>query len=220
MPLSTRLPTLRARRWYSDYEVTQEFKPGIQVFVTQRAYVRFCAHAGTDLENEVGGGLVGKWRVDPRTHDQFIVVEAALPAKHTRQSSTYLTFTQDSLIALRDDLEARYPGKQMVGWYHTHPSMGVFLSGYDVWLHEHFFPEPWQVALVVEPHSVTGGFFIRQKSGEFDPRRYFGFYELYPNKARRVVHWVNLETEEKESSDQPLVSSGTEPSHPVTTDSI
>jgi len=186
--------TPRARRWRSAFE-DDEQKPVVSVFVAPRAYVRFCAHAGTDLDHEVGGVLVGERCADEATGEPFIVVEAVLPARHTRQGSAYLTFTQDSLVALHDELEERYSGKEMVGWYHTHPRMGVFLSGYDTWLHHHFFPELWQVALVIEPHSVIGGFFIRQADGWLDPRRYAGFYELSESEAPSVVHWRNLELE-------------------------
>jgi hypothetical protein len=70
--------------------------------------------------------------------------------------------------------------------------MGLFLSSYDTWLHKHFFPEIWQVALVIEPHSDTGGFFIRQRDGELDARSYFGFYELTDNINQSVVDWTNL----------------------------
>jgi len=188
----SRIPTPRARRWRSPLE-SDEQKPVVSVFVTPRAYVRFCAHAGSDLDHEVGGVLVGERYADETTEEPFIMVEAVLPARHTRQGSAYLTFTQDSLVALNDELEERYPGKEMVGWYHTHPRMGVFLSGYDTWLHEYFFPAPWQVALVIEPHSVTGGFFVRKADGSLDPRRYAGFYELIEDDAQSVVHWRNLE---------------------------
>lgn len=211
-PVRARMPTTRARRWQSPYE-GDDLKPNVSVFVTQKAYVRFCAHAGTDLDHEVGGGLVGRWRRDVASGEQFVVVEAVLPARHTRQGSTFLTFTQDTLVAMNQELEKHYPSRQLVGWYHTHPRMGVFLSGYDVFLHENFFPESWQVALVMEPHTLQGGFFIRQQDGRFDPKQYFGFYELRIGN-RNVVHWCNLESEEDESStpepmlDSPLKEGG------------
>lgn len=163
------------------------------VFVRPRAYVRCCAHAGSDVDNEVGGGLVGHWRADPATGEQFVVVEAVLPARYTRHGRAHLTFTHDTLVTMHDELEVRHPGRRLVGWYHTHPRMGVFLSGYDVWLHQHFFAPPWQVALVIEPHSATGGFFVRQVDGSLHPHRYVGFYELVRDPAHSVVHWVNLQ---------------------------
>jgi proteasome lid subunit RPN8/RPN11 len=194
-PRRSRIPRGHGRRWISPYDAPHR-RPGVEVFMTQPAYRCCCDHAGSDLRNEVGGGLVGKWRVDGRTGEQFVVVEAALPARHTRHSSVFLTFTQDSLVALHNDLDECYPGKELVGWYHTHPRMGVFLSGYDLWLHEHFFPEPWQVALVIEPHAALGGFFLRQADGRLDPQRYFGFCELAANGQVSQVFWNNLKPDE------------------------
>jgi proteasome lid subunit RPN8/RPN11 len=188
------MPRASALCWRSAFE-EQAARPGLSVFVTQRSFVRVCAQAGSDLENEVGGVLAGKWRVDGASGEKFVVVEGVLPAPHTRHGSTYVTFTQDSLVALNDALEMRYPGKQMVGWYHTHPRMGVFLSTYDTWLHEHFFPEAWQVALVIDPHAQEGGFFIRSEDGALDPQRYFGFHELVGAKKGSVVHWENMQAE-------------------------
>ena len=188
------MPLSGARRWFSPDE-EPGFTPNIPVFVAQSAYLGFVEHAASDLEREVGGILVGNWSMDTGTRQQFIVVEAALPARFTRQGSVYLTFTQDSLIDIHTEMDEHYPDKQIVGWYHTHPGMGVFLSPYDAWLHYHFFPEPWQVALVIEPHSAAGGFFIRQADGVLDPARYYGFYELDGNSGQSIVRWNNLEQE-------------------------
>jgi hypothetical protein len=92
-----------------------------------------------------------------------------------------------------DEIEKNHSGKRIVGWYHTHPRMGIFLSHYDTWLHHNFFPEPWQVALVVEPHKSLAGFFIRRDDDALDPTRYFGFYELNGNMGRSMVEWQNLQ---------------------------
>lgn len=172
--------------------------PAVSVFVSQRAFVRFCAHAGSDLENEVGGWLIGKWCRDKRSDEEFVVVESILPAPFTRHGGAYLTFTQDTQVALHAQKEERYPGKDVVGWYHTHPRMSIFLSEYDMFLHTNFFPQHYQVALVIEPVSAVGGFFIRQVNGQLDSRRYFGFYELHNRTNRSVVHWRNIYPEMEE----------------------
>jgi proteasome lid subunit RPN8/RPN11 len=185
------IPLDSARRWFSHHE-----EPGshlhLPVFVVQSSYLRLVEHTASDLEREVGGLLVGTWSIDIESRQQFIVVETALPARFTKQGSVYLTFTQDSLVNLHAEIDEHHPGKQIVGWYHTHPGMGVFLSPYDTWLHRYFFPEPWQVALVIDPHTAAGGFFIRQAGGVLDPGRYFGFYELYGNSGLSIVRWSNL----------------------------
>jgi proteasome lid subunit RPN8/RPN11 len=195
------MPLGSSRRWFSRHEEPGSH-PHFPVFVSQDAYLRLVEHASSDLESEVGGILVGNWSMDAESLQQFIVVETALPARFTRQGSAYLTFTQDSLVDLHADMDEHYPDKQIVGWYHTHPGMGVFLSSYDSWLHHHFFPEPWQVALVIDPNSTTGGFFIRQADGVLDPGRCFGFYELDGNSGQSFVRWNNLQPESEAIDDK------------------
>jgi len=190
-PRKARIPLNRALCWKSPVE-SDASEPVVSVFVSPRAFVRINLHSASDLDNEVGGWLIGKWRLDKTSGRQYIVVENNLPAPFTRHGRAYLTFTQDTQVALQNLLEERFPGKDLVGWYHTHPKMGVFLSSYDTWLHENFFPEDYQVALVVEPHSSTGGFFIRGMDGSLDARRYYGFYELINRKWGSVVHWPNV----------------------------
>jgi proteasome lid subunit RPN8/RPN11 len=191
LPLHALAPYPHALRWSGPFPAYEARSP-LKVFVSRRAFIRFSAHAGSDLEHEVGGGLVGRWRQEPASGQAFVIVDAVLPARHTRQGSAFLTFTQDTLVAMNDDLEARFNNRQLVGWYHTHPGMGVFLSGYDLWLHQHFFPEPWQVALVIEPRGAAGGFFLWGEDGRVDPHCYAGFYELKAERQSSVVNWSNM----------------------------
>ena len=190
-PITTPSPADKANRWNPQYD-TSGLEPLVKVFMTQPAYSRICVHSSSDMHNEVGGFLIGEWCVNAKQGEQFITVEHALPARHTKHGSIYLTFTQDSLVDIHEQIDKHHNGKKIVGWYHTHPRMGIFLSHYDTWLHNNFFPEPWQVALVVEPHTSLGGFFVRQRAGLLDPSRYFGFYELDGSFGRSMVTWKNL----------------------------
>lgn len=105
---------------------------------------------------EVAGLLLGEvyeqdgaWLVDVTNH---------LPARYTSASRCHVTFTARTwvdLIARRD--EARVP---VVGWYHSHPGHGAFLSGMDQALHEAFFGGArWYLALVIDPSSGETGVF-------------------------------------------------------------
>ena len=40
---------------------------------------------------------------------------------------------------------------RIVGWWHSHPDFGCFLSTTDIHTQEFFFPDSYQVALVVDP---------------------------------------------------------------------
>jgi proteasome lid subunit RPN8/RPN11 len=190
-PRVTNMPLESAVRWVSPHD-GNGMQPTVSVFLNRAAYIRVSVHSCSSDTVEVGGVLVGEWCVDEETGDQFVLVKHALPARHTHQGSVYLTFTQDSLVDLHDQIEKRFEDERIVGWYHTHPRMGIFLSHYDTWLHKNFFPEPWQVALVVEPYSSLGGFFIRQPDGGLDPTHYFGFYETDGADGSSIARWQNL----------------------------
>ncbi len=185
------MPLMRSKRWVSIHE-HDEAQPLVKVFLSQAAYTRIAVHSTSELDDEIGGALVGMWCVDRDSGEQFVVVQHMLPARYTRQGSVYLTFTQNTIVDFHEQIEMRYARKKIVGWYHTHPRMGIFLSHYDTFLHNNFFPDPWQVALVVEPHSSVAGFFIRRAGGVLDPTRYFGFYELNGNLGRSMMNWRNL----------------------------
>ncbi len=195
-PASLPMPLDKALRWISPYE--DQVSSQVIVFFSQRAYQDCSSHAASNLDHEVGGILVGQVCRDGEDGLLYIVVEDAIQARHTQYSPTRLTFTQDSLVQLNRELEERFPGKRMVGWYHTHPHMDVFMSAYDLWLHTNFFREPWQVALVMEPCSARGGFFCMQEGGRLDPYHYIGFYELADLSYETVVEWTNLEPVEDE----------------------
>lgn len=48
---------------------------------------------------------------------------------------------------------------KIVGWYHSHPGFGVFMSGTDVITQRRYFPRDFHVALVIDPINGDRGFF-------------------------------------------------------------
>lgn len=60
------------------------------------------------------------------------------------------------------------PGFEPVGWFHTHTRSEVFLSPEDVAVYDEFFPQPWQVSLVMrlrKEQPAVAGFFFREPEG-------------------------------------------------------
>jgi len=184
------MPLDRSLKWVSKYQ--DQVDPHVQVFFAQSAYQKCIQHAESDMENEVGGILIGVVRVDPTCPRPYILIQDALPALYTNAGQTHVTFTQETLVHLNRELEEHFPGQGIVGWYHTHPRFGVFLSNHDTWLHRHFFTDPTQVALVVDPHYRGAGFFCWQADGKFDPVRHVGFFELSDVDEDSVVDLENL----------------------------
>ena len=119
-------------------------------------------HAASSPQNEVGGALLGGiccWQ-----GVRYVRVDDFIAARNADEKRSSLTFTHETWSELNDEREARSPGLTVVGWYHTHPSLGVFLSDRDRFIQRNFFSHPEQVALVIDPLSNERAFFHR--SGE------------------------------------------------------
>jgi len=116
-------------------------------------------HALSDTSVELGGILLGKECVDPTTGEHFAWITRAIEAKHYDNTRASFTYTHDSWEEITRERERLHPDLDIVGWYHTHPDFGIFLSHHDLFLHQNFFPQPLQVAYVVDPIQGSRGFF-------------------------------------------------------------
>lgn len=109
-----------------------------------------------DCSREIGGFLLGGRYVDER---EYVEIRHFLPASEARSRAASLTFTHETWSRMTRAVDEQFPGELVLGWHHTHPNFGVFLSAYDLFIHRHFFDQPWQIALVVDPQRQEFGFF-------------------------------------------------------------
>lgn len=116
-------------------------------------------HALSDTTVELGGVLLGKECVDPATGLPFVWITQALEARHYANTQASFTYTHDSWEEITRERDRRFPDLDVVGWYHTHPGFGIFLSHHDLFIHQNFFSQPLQTAYVVDPIQGTRGFF-------------------------------------------------------------
>lgn len=142
-----------------------------QVIIHEAVLKGILAHATSDTTREVGGVLVGSLVGEPGEH--VVQVSGWIAARHTEASRTSVTFTPDTWAAVHEEKERSYPNERIVGWYHTHPNLGIFLSQHDLFIHRNFFREPWQVALVVDPVREERGFFVWLREGDIRSVPYF-----------------------------------------------
>ena len=109
-----------------------------------------------DLSREQGGFLLGRVYNDA---PQYVVVRHFHPAIQAQGNLSSLTFTHETWAALTQEIETNFPSESLVGWQHTHPGLGVFLSTQDLFIQRNFFAQSWQLAMVVDPRRQEFGFF-------------------------------------------------------------
>jgi proteasome lid subunit RPN8/RPN11 len=110
-------------------------------------------HARTSMKAEVCGVLIGN------TEQERMTVEACIPGINAAQGGAHVTFTQDTWEHIYKIKDKDFPDHKIVGWYHSHPGFGVFLSEHDLFIQQNFFSNPQQVAWVFDPHTDEEGCF-------------------------------------------------------------
>jgi len=120
---------------------------------------------------ECGGLLVGDIEVEAKK--RVVHVRAVIPAAGAPAGSSEIRFNGaawESMLRVRDE---RYSEQRVIGWFHTHPGWGVYLSDADAFIHEHFFPHPNMTAYVLDTRTGRDSFFCWQ-DGRIVPSPSYG----------------------------------------------
>jgi proteasome lid subunit RPN8/RPN11 len=127
------------------------------IYLRLEALLDILTHVPAAARHELGGLLAGQAYTD--SAGRFVLVERALPAPAAASTRVSLTFTPEAWDELWEAKERECPDSRIVGWYHTHPALGVFLSEQDRFIHRHFFAEAYDLALVFDSATFTWGVF-------------------------------------------------------------
>lgn len=111
-------------------------------------------HCFSSTKIEVGGFLVGV------VQDGKSTVTHVLKARHTANTQSQLTFTNKTWETAFSEMSEISPDAQLIGWFHSHPNFGVFLSDYDKFIQNEFFNKDGMITIVVDPINGKRGWFI------------------------------------------------------------
>jgi len=147
----------------------RDFPPGnfaqeeneYRIRITSKAYNEILKHIGEDEENELCGVLVGKVYQDK--HGFYLEVTNVIRGEHSESKGSGVTFTHDTWNYVHEMMDSRFRDQEIVGWYHSHPGFGIFLSDMDEFIQKNFFGNPSQVAFVIDVKVKKEGFFVWKK---------------------------------------------------------
>lgn len=146
----------------------------VKVYIKQDVYKALEKLSSSDTSKELGSILIGEYCNElGKTH---VVISQYIEAKYTDASASTLTFTHETWEYVHAEHEKRYPDKKIIGWQHTHPNYGIFLSNYDLFIHENFFNLPFQIAYVIDPIQNLRGFF-QWKNGKIEKLKGYYIYD-------------------------------------------
>ncbi|WLE95796.1 MAG: hypothetical protein QTN59_14050 [Candidatus Electrothrix communis] len=158
--------------FYEGREVTY------RLYFTAKARKNLFQHINWEKKTEAnkveqGGLLLGEVSHDNEKGILYGIVHEVIPGAEAKGWSTYLEISHsvwkemidhtDRLI--EEDNESRE--LQILGWYHTHPNnLGVFMSDTDLTTQRLIFPENWQYAVVLNPHTRIWKVFVGKDAQE------------------------------------------------------
>jgi proteasome lid subunit RPN8/RPN11 len=167
-PAAEPVPAERPQPWPRELRIAGRRRPlghptwtAVDILINEPAFRDCQTHALSSLDREVAGVLVGP-PPEKQPDGRYVVhVTDSIIARHTRMHGASVTYTPESWRYVTDRLAELYPDESavMVGWYHTHPGFGIFLSSMDLFIHQNFFTQLWHVALVLDPIARRSGFF-------------------------------------------------------------
>ena len=137
----------------------------VKVYIKQDVYKALEKLAASDTSKELGSIIIGDYCQEMGKMN--VIISNYVEAKYTDASASTLTFTHETWDYVHREHEKSYPDKKIVGWQHTHPNYGIFLSNYDLFIQENFFNLPFQVAYVIDPIQNIRGFF-QWKNGKIE----------------------------------------------------
>ncbi len=128
------------------------------IYIHQKVYKDIHKFTKNKTTNESGGMLIG--HILEEFGKTNIIINGFIEAKYCEGTPTTLKFTHETWEYVHQEMEKKYPEGKIVGWIHTHPDFGIFLSEYDKFIHENFFKEDYQIAYVVDPIQKIEGFYF------------------------------------------------------------
>ena len=160
-------------RALSQMELVKKSFPEVQydfrIYIDESAFDRICNNA--EKTREVGGILVGDVLKDK--NGPFIRVDHVIEALHAEEKGTELTITHETWNHIHEQMDKTHAGKRILGWYHTHPNFGIFLSEQDQFIQQSFFNLAFQIALVYDPVRKVHGVFSWRDSKPWRVRQYW-----------------------------------------------
>lgn len=146
-----------------------QYNEQYDIYINLLVWRQLWQYAGDNKDREIGGVLLGNVIEEPAGLD----IQAYLPGRYMEETLANLTFNHRTWNDIHQRHAREHSDKKIIGWFHTHPGHGIFLSRYDLYIHQSFFPRPGQIAVVFDPVNNSAGFFQRQ---EFQIRQLRGIH--------------------------------------------
>lgn len=136
------------------------YKSEPRIYFEEEVFKEIQEHSTQTTDVELCGVLIGEVRFD--VSGNYLYICGSIRGEYARNSGVNVSFTSETWDYIHKVKDEKYSDYSIIGWYHTHPGFGIFLSDMDKFIQDNFFNLPFQIALVVDPKASQNGIFTWQ----------------------------------------------------------
>ena len=131
-----------------------------------------------------------------RIREKMAIISGAIQFKHSLSEDRVL-LTDEVMNEVRAKLNKYFPDCELMGWMHTQPGYGIFLTTQDIRLQKQFFGKPYQTLMIIDPIENIEAFFLWDKEEVRSAEGYYIYYEKNEQMQNYMVnHKVGVSNED------------------------
>lgn len=163
--------------------------PSLAIFFEEDVLVCLEQFADQKLQGEHGGFLVGYKTKQADLGKYALYIERFVPIPQ-RKDASRLIISSVHFATVQQALKKKNGQEEILGWVHTHPGFGTFLSEYDRIQHKRYFEKPWHIALVIDHLNQEKAVYF-MNDNEFKVLNGFSVIHDLPVESTRVDEHKN-----------------------------
>lgn len=150
---------------------------GLRIYMEDYVHTYLYQYARSSATGEKLAVLMGKHLMIDGKNTIFI--SGVIQARFTEKLKGMETITGQSWKYISEEIEKYFPDLEIVGWMHSRPSFGAFVTSRDEAYHKKVFGGKDQVFFVVDPVDRQDRFYVlNENSTALRPvKGYFVYYE-------------------------------------------
>ncbi len=168
------------------------------IFLHQKPIRQLIVHTRSAPTKTLLGFLLGEVYECPETGIRYLVIDESIRVGAEVAGDKTSTLLAQVWPRLQQSVQSQK--RQLIGWYHSHPTGTAALTREDVGVHLMYFTQPWQVGLVLgmEAGKPAAGWFRAGQDDKWSTTP-LAFYEVLAadsvdssGKKHSHIDWANF----------------------------
>ena len=162
----------------------REVPTGLKIYLEDYVYTYLYKYAKFYRGEERSAALIGTFTEDLDGKCAIINGAVQIPIDIEGADGEFLS--EVHLQEIEKQREKYFPDSVLMGWMHTQPGYGIFLTTQDMLIQKKFFKEAYQGLMIIDPIENADAFFAWE-DGEIKSAR--GYY-IYYNKNEQMQNYM------------------------------